>query len=61
MDKDLLEVISVKGKTNAENIFCKIITIMNTSNLNLDKIVGFISNGAATIIGKKWSCRKIKN
>jgi len=54
--EDLLEVMPMKGRTSAENIFCEILTVMNTYNLNLDKMVGFTSDDAAAMISKKWSC-----
>jgi len=43
----------IKERTSAENIFGEIIIIMNTYNLNLDKMVGFTSDGDAAMIGKK--------
>jgi len=58
---DLLEVMPMKGRTRAENIFCEIIIAMNTYNLNLDKMVEFTSDAAAEMVGKKWSYIKIKN
>jgi len=51
----------MKGRTSAENLFCEIITVMNTYNLNLDKMVAFTIDDATAMIGKTWSCEKIKN
>ena len=57
---DLLEVIQ-KEEPMQKKTFYKIITVMDTYNLNLDTIVKFTCDGVADLIGKKWICRKIKN
>jgi len=59
--EDLLDVMSIKEITSADNTFGEIVTVMNTYNLNLDTMIDFTSDTAAAVIGKKWSCRKIKN
>ena len=55
---EIIEIVPIKERTRAENIFCEIITVINTYNLNLDKIVGFTSDSIAFMIGKKMELQK---
>ena len=50
----------MKGRTSTENIFCKIIIVMNTYNLNLGSMVGFTSEGTAAMIGQNGVAEKLK-
>ena len=40
----------MKGRTSVENIFCKIITVMNNYYLNVDKMVGFTSSDTVAMM-----------
>jgi hypothetical protein len=50
--KELLELLHMKEGTGADQIFCQIVTLINKFNLRLEKLVGFIRNGAPAMCGK---------
>jgi hypothetical protein len=50
--EDLLELVPMKGKTGADEIFSQLVTLLNKFDLLWGKMVGFVSDGAPAMIGK---------
>jgi hypothetical protein len=51
--EELLELVPMKGKTVADEIFSQLVTLLNEFQLPWEKMVGFVSDGAPATIGKK--------
>jgi hypothetical protein len=49
---ELLELVPMKGKTGADEIFSELVTLFSKYELPWEKMVGFVSNGAPAMIGK---------
>jgi len=50
--KELLELLHMKEGIGADQIFCQIVTLINKFDLRLEKLVGFVRNGAPAMSGK---------
>jgi hypothetical protein len=50
--EELLELIPMKGKRDPDEIFSQLVTLLNKFDLLWGKMVGFVSDGAPTMIGK---------
>jgi hypothetical protein len=48
---ELLELVPVKGKTDADEIFSELVTLLASMNCLGEKMVGFVSDGA---LGYDW-------
>jgi hypothetical protein len=53
--EELLELVPMKGKTGADEIFSKLVTLLNKFELPWGKMVGFVSDSAPAMIGKNNS------
>jgi hypothetical protein len=60
--EELLELVLIKGKTGADEIFSQLVTLLNKSELPWGKMVGFVSDSAPAMTGKNNSvAAKLKN
>jgi transposase-like protein len=50
--EELLELVPMKGKTGAVEIFSQLVTLLNKFELPWGKMVWFVSDGAPAMIGK---------
>jgi hypothetical protein len=58
--EELLELVPMKGKTSADEIFSQLVTLLNKFELPWGKMVGFVSDGAPAMIGKNSDAAKLK-
>jgi hypothetical protein len=50
--EELLELVPMKRKTGADEIFSQLVNLLNKFELPWGKMVGFVSDGAPDMIGK---------
>jgi hypothetical protein len=52
LEEELLQLVPMKRKTGADEIFSQLVIVLNKFELPWGKMVGFVSDGAPAMIGK---------